>query len=750
MFINCHTYFSFKFSTLSVEQLVEQARQHGVKQLALTDIHHTSAALDFIHLCRQADIHPVVGVEFRHQSQLRYFALARSATGFQGLNELLTRHSESGADWPQRAPRLEEVDFVYPWGEIPPDTLREYEWIAMRASQCPQLRQVPIELRTKLIAWHPVTLRSPRDWKLHRVLRSIDQNLLLSRLDDTPGARPEDVLISPEQLYQRFSGYEFLVDQGSELLQQCSNDLDLQAPKNKQRYSPSRQDDRELLGKLARQGFAYRYPEPPREAREAYQRWKTARQRLESELEVIDRMGFTANYLIIWDVLGYAQKQGYHWVGRGSAANSIVAYCLKITDVDPIALNLYFERFINPHRAVPPDFDMDFSWDERDDVLDYIFKRYGKHQVTFLSTYNRFKRDSALREVAKTYGLPKLEIDRLVNEPRLTAQHHPLSEEIILIAQELIGLPSHLSMHAGGILITEEPLSRYTALKMMPKGYPVSHFDMHTAEDYQFYKFDILSQRGLGHIKMGVQLVRKNRQEIIDIHRVQDFVTDGPILDNLRLGRTGGCFYIESPAMRQLLIKVDCADYRTLVAVSSVIRPGVSKSGMMNAFIERHHNPENVRYPHPVFKEQLGETYGVMVYQEDVMKIAHHFGGISLDDTDVLRRAMSGKYRGRSHFQVIKAQYFANCRDKGYDEALAQEVWNQMESFAGYSFCKAHSASYAVESFQSLYLKTYYPLEFYTAVVNNFGGFTVRKYTYTWPGWKEPPFTLRISTIPTT
>ncbi|MEO0331520.1 MAG: PHP domain-containing protein, partial [Bacteroidota bacterium] len=616
MFLNCHTHFSFKFSTLSISDLVAQAHTLGVQQLALTDIHYTSAALDFLHLCRQVGIHATVGVEFRDQSQeLQYIGLARSHIGFQALNETLTLASELDMSWPETL-CLPEVVIIYPWERRTPEQLGKHEYIGLRATECQQVRKVPHALRHKLVALHPVTLKCAEDWSLHRVLRSIDQNLLLSQLDDRSGARPDDVLISSEQLRQRFQGFDFLVDQAGQLLQQCHLKLNLQGLKNKKHYSQSSQDDSVLLRKLVHKGFANRYPEPPLSMQDNRKKWQLAKDRLERELEVIARMGFTANYLIVWDIIGYAEKQGYHWVGRGSAANSIVAYCLRITDVDPIATNLLFERFINLHRAVPPDFDIDFSWDERDDVLGYIFKRYGKGQVTFLSTYNRFKQDSALREVAKTYGLPKREIDRLVDEPNLTSQHHPLANDIKTIVEKLIGLPSHLSMHAGGILITEESLCHYTALQMMPKGFPVSHFDMHTAEEYHFYKFDILSQRGLGHIKMGVDFVRQNRGEIIDIHQVQDFFQDKRLLENLRSGRAIGCFYIESPAMRQLLQKLKCSDYPTLVAASSVIRPGVSKSGMMTKFIERHLGLKPFEYPHPIFEKKLKETYGVMIYQE--------------------------------------------------------------------------------------------------------------------------------------
>ncbi len=246
---------------------------------------------------------------------------------------------------------------------------------------------------------------------------------------------------------------------------------------------------------------------------------------------------------------------------------------------------------------------------------------------------------------------------------------------------------------------------------------------MYIAEDLGFEKIDILSQRGIGHIKDAVSLVEKTQGQRIDFHQVEMFKEDPKVRALLRSGETVGCFYIESPAMRGLIQKLRCDNYLTLVAASSIIRPGVSKSGMMKEYILRYNNPEQVKYLHPIMEQQLKETFGVMVYQEDVLKICHHFAGLDLADADVLRRAMSGKTRSKDEFDLIVSKFFANCRSYGYPESVTKEVWRQIESFAGYSFSKAHSASYAVESYQSLYLKAYFPLEFMVAVINNFGGF---------------------------
>ena len=258
---------------------------------------------------------------------------------------------------------------------------------------------------------------------------------------------------------------------------------------------------------------------------------------------------------------------------------------------------------------------------------------------------------------------------------------------------------------------------------MMPKGFAITHFDMYGAEDLNFHKYDILSQRGLGHIKDAVKLIARNQGKAVDVHDVKAIKDDTEVRKQLKSGQCIGCFYIESPAMRGLLTKLACDNYVHLVAASSIIRPGVAKSGMMREYIQRFHHPESFTYIHPVFEEHLRETFGVMVYQEDVMKIVHHFAGLDLDESDVLRRIMTGKKKNSDTFERLKEKYYRNCKSRGYPEGLAEEVWRQIASFSGYSFCKAHSASFAVESFQSLFLKTYFPKEFMVAVINNFGGF---------------------------
>ncbi len=489
--------------------------------------------------------------------------------------------------------------------------------------------------------------------------------------------------------------------------------MSFETPKNKQHFTDSRENDFKLLTELAYEGLEIRYGKDHPEAKA----------RVEKELAVIDQLKFSGYFLITWDIIQYSNRMGFMHVGRGSGANSIVSYCLGITDICPLELDLYFERFLNLNRKTPPDFDIDWSWNTRDIILEYIFNKYGKDHVAFCGTNVEFKYRSIFREVGKAFGLPKEELDMLATKPMNEHDDNSVFKLVHKYGKLLEKFPNQRSMHSCGILISEEPITNYTALEMPPKGFPIVQFDMHTAEDIGFEKFDILSQRGLGTIRDTVELIKEKRGITVDIKDTTLSKNEARCNEFLSIGKTIGCFYIESPAMRGLLRRLKCEDYKTLVAASSIIRPGVAQSGMMKEYIFRHNNPTKFEYFHDVFKKELGETYGIMVYQEDVIKIALHFGGLSAADGDVLRRAMSGKGRSLSALQKVKDHFFESCKQLGHPEQLSKEVYRQIESFAGYSFCKAHSASYAVESYQSLYLKVYYPIEFMVCAINNGGGF---------------------------
>jgi len=719
MYLNCHSYFSLKYGTQSPEALVESACENDVEILCLTDINNTSAAYPFYTACIAKNIKPLVGIEFKNEDELLYIGIAKNNIGFYELNTFLSSYNTTEQLKPSKAPVFENSYIIYPYGSIEPDALQQHEYIGLKISDLSRfITSSYTNKQEKFVMLHPVTFKNKRGFNTHRLMRAIDKNTLLSKLQLHEQAEPDEMMLPVNNLISAYSRFPQIINNTIQLLNACSIEFN-SISKNKKLYTTCAEDDRELLQKLAFDGFEKRYGKKN----------KVAHARVVKELKVINELGFNAYFLITWDILRYAISNNFSHVGRGSGANSIVAYCLKITDVDPIELDLYFERFLNPYRTSPPDFDIDFAHNERDQVIDYIFKRYGTQKTVLLATYNTFKGRSIIRELGKVFGLPKHEIDAIIQNrtTTLSKEWDSILKLIYTYAQELEGIPNYLSIHAGGILISEEPITCYTATNMPPKGFPITHFDMFVAEEMGFYKYDILSQRGLGHIRDTMKIVQQNKGKLIELN-TEIALKDEKVKTAISSANTIGCFYIESPGMRMLLKKLKCSDYLTLVAASSIIRPGVSQSGMMQQYISRYHKPETVQYLHPVMEDLLKETYGVMVYQEDVIKVAHYFGGIDLGKADILRRAMSGKYRGQKGFELVREEFFESCRQLGHDEAIYKEVWRQMESFGGYSFSKAHSASFAVESYHSLYLKVHYPLEFIVAVLNNEGGFYSREF----------------------
>jgi len=707
---------------MAPETLVGEAAKRGIESLVLTDINNSTGMCDFVKACHERGIRPIAGMEYREGDRHLYTGIARNPGGFQALNEFLTYHNETGLPLPHRAPPLEDVWFIYDFNDNlwngkerkRGPRMRDQELIGVRPGEVNKILTSRWGNKlNRMVARHPVTFLQESDHALHRHLRAIDHNILLSQLKEEHLALKSEILINPDLLRCAYEEYPQIWQNSENILMDCWMDFDFSSVKNKKTFTGTRHDDLKLLEKLAMEGMEYRYGLGNKEAI----------RRIKHELKIIHQLGFSSYFLITWDVIRYSMSRGFYHVGRGSGANSIVAYCLRITDVDPIDLDLYFERFINPKRTSPPDFDIDFSWKERDEVLDYLFKRYGRKHTALIGTMSTFRDRSIFRELGKVYGLPKEEIDLLVKEPENSLNDNNVTRRIYEAGSMLMDFPNQRSIHAGGVLISEEPLTAYVALDMPPKGFLTTQFDMYVAETLGFEKLDILSQRGIGHIKECAEIIHYNRGLSVDVHQVEKFKKDEQVLKQLQTGETNGCFYIESPAMRGLLSKLKCDSYRTLVAASSIIRPGVAQSGMMKEYIHRFHHPGDFKYLHPIMEEQLKETFGVMVYQEDVIKVCHHFAGLDLADADVLRRAMSGKYRSRKEFDRIAQRFFDNCHDRGYPDTLTKEVWRQISSFAGYSFSKAHSASFAVESFQSLYLKVHYPLEFMTAVINNFGGF---------------------------
>lgn len=718
MLLNTHTYYSFKFGTWKPENLIKQVIDWGYESLCVTDINNTSACLDSMRLGQKHGLKVIPGVDFRNGVQQQFVAIAQNNRGFENINRFLTKHLHSKEPIPDIAPEMEDVIVIYPFGRALPrnSLLATRSLIGIQPHELSRLRFSPLRHEIdRLVMLPTVSFQTKKDFNAHRLLRAIDANLLLSKLPKSEEGDPRHVLVSKADLIHQYQEFPQIVSNTQALVEQCEVSFqfgDGIPPKNKSTYTGSREGDFERIQHLCEEGLSYRYPEIN----------DNITSRIEKELEIIRDKDFMSYFLINHDIVSYARSKGYFYVGRGSGANSIIAYLLRITDVDPIDLDLYFERFINLYRRNPPDFDIDFSWTDRDDITRYIFERFPNSAL--LATYSTFQYRAVVRELGKVFGLPKHEIDKLSKGDFNMNRLDKLSQLVLKYGSLIQDFPSHLSIHAGGILISEKPIEHYTATFMPPKGYPTTQFDMVVAEDVGLYKFDILSQRGLGKIKDAVVNVNRNNPENpIDIHDLARFKQDEAVKEMLRNGKAIGCFYVESPAMRMLLSKLRVDDYLGLVAASSIIRPGVAKSGMMREYIKRFRDPEERKKAHPIMLDIMPETFGVMVYQEDVIKVAHYFAGLTLGEADVLRRGMSGKYRSREEFEHAKEAFFRKALAKGHPVIMVEEVWRQTESFAGYAFAKGHSASYAVESYQSLFLKAHYPLEYMVATLNNSGGF---------------------------
>ncbi len=705
MFIS-HSAYSFKFGVLKTKDVLRMAEKHGCVPLILAEINSTAGILPALQDGR-VPIQPAV--DFRIGGLRIAVLLPESPLGFQRLNSWL---SSARVSLTLDVPNIEDVRVIYPLSNVPARKLFFNEWIGVEHHE--QIKALRHQSHDRCLAWSTLAFRNTSDFNSHRLLRAIDKNGTLSNLNTDDHLANKYYWEDARFIKERFSTSLW---RSSQTFLKSLPDWDSfmgkgSGGKNQETYTGSKAKDKSLLSQLCVDALSHRY--------------KSVNQdiinRLNKELEIIEEKSFVSYFLINWDIVRYAQKQNFFYVGRGSGANSIVAYLLKITNVDPIDLDLYFERFINIYRQSPPDFDLDFSWRDRQHVTKYIFNRFPN--TSLLGACNTFQYRSIVRDLGKVFGLPKIEIDDLSD--RKINPGDKLVERILKYADRLKGLPNRMSIHSGGILISQDSPHVFSSTFIPPKGFRTVDFDMHTAEDIGLHKFDILAQRGLSKISECIEIVKKNNPadaSKFDIHNIQHLKYDNASISLLRKGGAMGCFYVESPAMRSLMIKLQTSNYLELVAASSVIRPGVSQSGMMREYIERHRFPEKRTRAHPILLKIMPETYGVMIYQEDVIKVAHYYGGLTLGESDVLRRGMSGKYRSREEFKAIQSKFFTNCKKKEYPHSESQEIWRQIESFAGYAFAKGHSASYAIESFQSLYLKARFPIEYMVATINNGGGF---------------------------
>ncbi|MBI4618288.1 MAG: DNA polymerase III subunit alpha [Planctomycetes bacterium] len=768
--LHVHSNFSFHDGTMHPHEVAERAAEAGYKAVALTDTNGTYAAVTFYEAVRERGLVPILGAEVDDpRTGERAVVLARDRSGYATLNRLATA-------------RQLEADFALPptLAALPHDVVlisrspsllsalgpREglYAELVHTGSEesrreATRIHALAGRLGLPVVATGAVRLARPEDHGLHRLLRAIGDLTTWSRVEAGRVAEPEQYLKAPEAMRRLYRGVPEAIGNAERIAEECRCELELGRWKFPRFPLPEFETAESWLQRMAKAGFEKRYPDPSPEAvrRFAY------------ELSTINTMGFASYFLVVWDIARRVRTMGIPCLGRGSAGCSLIAYCLEITHTDPIRYDLYFERFLNPSRLSPPDIDLDLSWAARDRVLADVYELYGARHVAMISTTNRYGCRSAFREAAKAMGLPESEVNRITRRfpwagaealERLSdfveCRDLPLDGEtfrsILAAGSRIADFPRHLGIHCGGIVISPDPLTDHVALQRAAKGLVVTQPDMVPVEKLGLVKIDLLGNRSLGVLPDALAAIQAGEGAagttlasqgewvrrrggggrspppdkgagIPDLSDHEALAAEPATRALVREGRTMGCFYIESPAMRNLLRKLRVTDYLGLVAASSIIRPGVAQSGMMQAYVQRRADPSKVIYLHPKMEELLGETLGIMVYQEDVLKIAHAIGGLSLAEADLLRRAMSGKTRSSEAFARMEGRFLASCRRQGIADKVAGEIWRQIESFAGYSFCKAHSASFAKLSYQVAWLKAHHPAEFMGAVLANGGGF---------------------------
>ncbi len=594
-----------------------------------------------------------------------------------------------------------------------------------RLAQWAAAKQVPIAAGGDIYA------AAPGGLALQRLLTAIRTGHTLDSVDETACAPAGGWLRPPVEMEILLSEFPRACTETEAIADACRFRHELGRWRYPEFPLPPGEDAGARLARLCREGLERRYRGPVPDA---------ARERLDRELAVVAKLGFAGYFLIVEDIVRHANSEGIPSVGRGSAANALVSYALGITHVDPLTHDLYFERFLNPERVSPPDIDLDFGWKDRDAVLAWITRKYGRDRTTMICNLNRFSARSAFREAAKAQGYGDREIGaisrrlprRALEDPGVIAEvpeaaglplHREPWQSLLRAAGQLNGFPRHLGIHAGGLVIGREPLTRLFPLQWARKGILVSQMDMYAVEALGLVKIDILSQRGLAVITDTARAIARRHSVTFDFGHLPD---DDPATRRLlREGNTLGCFYVESPGMRSLLRRLKADTFPVVVAASSVIRPGPSDSGMGRAFVQRHLGIEPTVLPHPALTF-LRETHGVMIYQEDVMRTLAAVAGMSLGEADVMRRAMSFK-GDPADFLALRDRFLDGARRTGAAALVGAEgiaeIWRQISTFAGYAFCKAHSASYAILSFQSAWLKAHYPAEFMAAVLDNGGGY---------------------------
>jgi DNA-directed DNA polymerase III PolC len=733
--LRVHSHWSLLDGVPSIAEIVDQARQLNLPAIALTDTNALYGALEFVRRCHEAGLQPIIGVDFTLNAHRSVRLLARNLIGYANLCRLVTR-LQSAADREASLARgltlsdlAVHTDGLLALADGPtarelidlfgPDQVFVELETADRA-----LQTLADQLGVRTVAAPDIRYLAPEDAPRYRVLAAMRTGQRITAI----APLLDYAFPSEEVMRQRFAEFPQALTNTELIADRCHFDFPLGQLRFPTLDLPAGLTPRDMLQSQVWSGAHQRYGAitPDIEAR------------LRKEIDVIDTLGYTPYFLVVADIVRFAREQGVPVSPRGSASSSVVAYCLGIHDVDPIAHNLYFERFLSLERHDPPDIDLDLCSHRRDEVINYVYRKYGAVHVAMVCTYATLQPRSALREVCKVYGLSEARIKALAEhlpqfwQPgrRNAAQeaqaeliqraHDPIEREALEMSQALTGTPHHLSIHPGGIVIAPDPITDLVPLQYATKGLLITQFDLNGIEQLGLIKIDLLGISALTVVADCVEFIRR-REPQFSIDQIP--LDDAPTARTLSSAQTIGCFQTESPGMRFTLRELATQNIDDLIAALALYRPGPLKGGLKDAFVRRHLGQEAAEYLHPALEPILRETYGVILYQEQVLRIAHEVAGFTLGEADMLRRAMS-KFRSAHEMERLRAQFVDGAQStNNIDAAIAEQIWDLMAAFAGYGFPKAHAAGYAAVAYRMAYLKTHFPAEFFAARLAVWGGF---------------------------
>ncbi len=757
--LHVHSPFSFLDGAARIKEIASEAARLGMAAVALTDHDNLSAAVRFHKAAAGAGIKPVQGAEITLEDGSHLTLLCRQAEGYANLCRLITRAHLSNT---RLHPRVSSSDLALYHegliclsgcrkGAIPQAVLRGNHalareiavryaslfgrdgfFIEISEALLPGSRmlnhalcELAGTLGLKTVVTNNVHYATRADFEIHDVLTCIRT---LTRIDDVSPERrlnAENYLKSEEEMKDCFGEYPQALANTGAIAAECSPCLSPGRFLFPEFKPPPGTDSRTYLRDLVWKGAQCRYSRIT----------PLISSRLEHEMDIILRLGYEDYFLLVWDLVEFAKRSGIRCSGRGSAADSAVAYCLNITDVDAITRGLLFERFLSLERAQKPDIDVDFDARYRDDVTHYVYEKYGSERVATVSTYNTFRGRSSVRDVGKALGFSAGELDTIAKRipylafdgvasalerfPELRQSGLPLGkfETLVRLCDRVAGFPRHLGTHLGGVVICRNPLVTVAPLQMAAKGVTVIQFDKDDTEDAGLIKLDLLSLRTLAAVGDAVKSVNENRGEgALDYDRIPS--NDRETFQMINQGQTIGVFQLESPAQRALQSHLGADNFEDVVASIALIRPGPIKGNMVSPFVARRKNLEPVTYMHPKLVPILKKTYGVILFQEQVIEIATAIAAFTPGESDRLRRVMTHS-RSDEEMENLGRLFVTKSVANGVSGEDAEKVFACMKGYASYGFCEAHAAAFANTAIKTAYLVRNYPAEFFAAILSN-------------------------------